>query len=299
MLLLARGAAATAACWLAVGAPVSASDTHSVTYNHFEQNKSLSFSVDAAGGDSIALMILDTCPGQFTFKVEGIERAPDELGPRSLDACAAAPKELRWTHESRYGGYLVMIAAPGPVAVKKEGAEPPVKELNSVVLVVHVRDTGWALEVGGGFTVDGLVSPRYAFETRTENGVPATFVTRDEAADDAATLGLATFVHAFHHKVPVLALSFGLGLSESSRATYYTGLSVRLSSKAALTGGLAWGNVDRLPPGVTSQTPVTDRNILNDLPTRVGVKPFIAFSYGFLGSKDRLAKPFAGTPPAP
>lgn len=292
-----RGATLVVVCCVSLGAPVGAEDAHLLAYNHFEQNKSLSFSIEASDGDTIVVEVADTCPGQFDFRVEGIERAPEVLGPRSLEPCAAATKEVRWTHEGRYGGYLLRISAPSPVLVRKAGAQPDTKELGSVVLIVHIRDTGWALEVGGGFTIDGLVSPRYALETRTGNGVAATFVTRDEAADDAATLGVASFVHAFHHKAPLVALSFGLGLGESSRARYYTGLSLRLGSKFALTGGVAWGNVDRLPAGVTTTTPVTDPNILNELPTRVGVKPFFALSYGFLGSRDPLAKPFAGAPP--
>jgi hypothetical protein len=271
-----------------------AADTHRLSFDHFELDKSLSYAVDAADGDTIAVEVLNTCPAQFEFKVEGIERAPEEARTRDLE-CTAANKEVRWTHHGKYGGYLLMITAPGPVAVTK-GSET--RALTSVVLVIHVRATGWALDVGGGFTVDGLVSPRYALQTRSAEGGDATFVVRDADSDDAANLGLATFIHAYHHKVPALALSFGLGLGESSRATYFTGISIRLSGKAALTGGVAWGHVDRLPAGVTLATPVTNQNILSDLPTRVGAKPFVALSYGFLGSREGLGKPFAGTTPA-
>jgi hypothetical protein len=271
-----------------------AADTHRLSFDHFELNESLAYAVDAADGDTIAVDVLNTCPSQFAFEVEGIERAPEEARTRDLQ-CTAANKEVRWTHRGEYGGYLLMITAPGPVPVTRGGET---RALQSVVLVIHVRATGWALEVGGGFTVDGLVSPRFALQTRAADGGDATFVVRDADSDDAANLGLATFIHAYHHKAPAVALSFGLGLGEASRTTYFTGLSIRLSSKAALTGGVAWGNVDRLPAGVTLATPVTDQNILGDLPTRVGAKPFVALSYGFLGSRDRLGKPFAGTTPA-
>jgi hypothetical protein len=278
-------------CAIAGAATPAAETTQHITYNHFDQNKSLSYSIDAAPDETIVLQILDTCPDGFTFEVKGIAKAP-ELPTRAVPPgeCVAAAKEMTWKHEKKYGGYLLMITAPAPVSVQKGDT---VKQLDSVVLVVHVQDTGWALEVGGGFTVDGLVDPRFALEAHDG----AQYVVRTEDTDDAARLGLATFVHAFHHKVPQLALSFGLGLSEASRATYYTGLSLRLSSKAALTGGVAWGKVERLPAGVTSTVPVTDPNILNDLPTRVSAKAFFALSYGFLGTADRLSKPFAGTEP--
>jgi hypothetical protein len=89
-------------------------------------------------------------------------------------------------------------------------------------------------------------------------------------------------------------MSFGLGLNQTGRGTYYTGLSLRLGSKAAITGGAAWGHVERLPTGVTTTAPVTDPNVLTNLPTQLTGKAFIAFSYGFLGSRDQLSKPFAG-----
>jgi hypothetical protein len=91
-----RAFALAVACWALPSAAAAAEDIHH-TYNHFEQNKSLSYPVDAADGDWIVVDVVDTCPGQFSFNVEGIERAPEPPGPREpLKAeCAAATKVVR------------------------------------------------------------------------------------------------------------------------------------------------------------------------------------------------------------
>ena len=58
----------------------AAEDMHQLSYNHFEQNKSHSFTVDAAPDDTIAVDILDTCPSQFSFEVKGIEGPQSRTG---------------------------------------------------------------------------------------------------------------------------------------------------------------------------------------------------------------------------
>ena len=94
-----------------------------------------------------------------------------------------------------------------------------------------------------------------------------------------------------------MEISFGLGIREDNKAQYFLGLGYRFGSRATLHAGVTMGSVDRLPVGVGANDVVTDENILKNLGQYTDVRPFVAISYSFLGSRDRMKVPFGEAKP--
>ncbi len=117
---------------------------------------------------------------------------------------------------------------------------------------------------------------------------------RDRDAEDDQALGFAGFIHMNHRRWKNWApLSFGLGIGEESKLSFFLGTSWELYDKAYLTGGWNWASVDRLPSGQQLNQPLTDPNALSNLDSRIDSDFFIAVSYTFLGDRAPFKKPFA------
>ena len=163
-----------------------------------------------------------------------------------------------------------------------------------MTLIIEVRTEEFHAEVSGGFTGSTLTDPVFALETRTDGDVERQYVVQDEGAEDAAALGLASFVHVYHDASPHVALTFGLGITSTSRTSYYLGATARLGTAATVTAGGVWGSVSRLPAGLVVGQPAPAGTTFTDLPTRVKGGFFVAISYTFIkGAGDAIQKPFA------
>ena len=132
----------------------------------------------------------------------------------------------------------------------------------------------------GGFIVSGLTDPVWALGTVT--GQPTRVVVRQTARESTVNLGVAMFAQVFHDRWPWAApLSFGVGIREDSRATFYMGSALRFGTHASFTAGVALGSVAALPAGVIEGRPVTDTNVLSNLVTRTTHSWFAGATYTF------------------
>jgi len=283
-----------------------------ITFNHFETNANRAFDVDVEPGSFFRVKVLETCSGDFTYSYSGIEPdKPRAESKRVDDKCIATGKEsLVIPHEARYRGYLVEIAPKAGVnwlAPSKDStcdvASSPCKRAKTLLLTVTVDSPGWTYELSGGGVISQLTNPVFSLETRPvegDEGGEQMFVVRDLEAEDDNALGFAGFVHVFHPKLPQLAGTFGLGLNEGNdELSFFIGPSWRLGGKGYLTAGWNWGPVERLPNGLSFEKPVTDTNLLSNLPKRTDGKFFFGFSFSFLSpGRDFFKKPFA-SPPEP
>jgi hypothetical protein len=141
--------------------------------------------------------------------------------------------------------------------------------------------SGWDMALTGGFIVSGLTDPVWALGTVT--GQPTRVVVRQTARESAVNLGVAMFAQVFHDRWPWAApLSFGVGIREDSRATFYMGSALRFGTHASFTAGVALGSVAALPAGVIEGRPVTDTNVLSNLVTRTTHSWFAGATYTFV-----------------
>ena len=126
----------------------------------------------------------------------------------------------------------------------------------------------------------GLVDPKYALGTIT--GSASRVVLRQSDQEGAVNLGIAMFGQVYHDRVPWIApLSFGIGLSGDSRATFYLGSALRFGSHASFTAGLAFGPVATLPAGAAEGKTLTDTNFLLEPGTRTTRSWFTGVTYTF------------------
>ncbi len=286
-----------------------------VVYDH----ASLSFvgpsSVEAADGDVIYLVITRTAPGAFLYPVEGIERPP---GGREFGAgyTQLSDKVISIRHEARFDGYRFSITSVdgAPLPPDNSVAGPTLRSTPEPE-VIRVTTRQWHQWVAGAFTGSSLSDRQFSLYERTVDGQTLSFVEEDKDAEDEAKLGLAALIHLYHSswkKVP-LAVTFGLGIGDDNRTSYFLGPSWRLGDKGAITVGAVWGSVSRLPTGVSvcgrsesscASTLAVDANALNQLGSRTEQGWFVALSYSFLDVADLLQKPFknlgggAGSAPA-
>ena len=174
-----------------------------------------------------------------------------------------------------------------------------VKELHDVTITIAVLEWGWQYEFAGGFTTSKLTDPEYG-SMPCEHDAAQQCVFRDGDKESDARLGFAGFVHMSHSKSPNAALSFGLGINDSTGVSFFLGPSWRLGGKAFVTLGVNLGQIERLPTGVEVGKPISDPNLLNNPGSRTGAAAFLGFSYTFIGgTKDALEKPFQTPPAAP
>jgi hypothetical protein len=265
------------------------------TFNHLRPTARIK-TVEVQPGETFIVRIEQTCPGAFEYSFEPL--AGDLPGTRGLTGPRALePQDIKITHEERFGGYLIAVQAKAqPVAC--EGGEG----LKPESFVVSVDQPDWNVAFEGGFTFSSLTSPVFAL-VPSADGQSKQVVSEPDKEDDVH-LGAASFVSVFNERYrigPVTpALSFGLGINKDNRAEYLLGLGLKFGDKASVIGGFAWGAISRLPNGVTTSSPVTNDNVLNNLGSQTVRRWFFGLSYSFLSSeaKGKLAKPFAEAAPA-
>jgi hypothetical protein len=259
-----------------------------VHYDH-QKGGQASITRDLKNGDQMTVFITHTCPTQFEYEIRGYEKeTPPAATAKAV--MGLSTKKLPLVHDSKYGGYVVSIR-------RIEGKDPcteagNVVNLESQTFLILVREATWDLSFTGGFTVSSLKNPVYAFKTDADGRTK--HVVEDTDKVDAATLGIAAFVHVYHQKHPWIAPAFGIGIRTDNKTEYYIGGAFRMNDKAAINAGVVFGPVTTLPAGVKVGDTVTDNNTLNNLPTRTGRGFFVAFSYSFLNARGALEKPFAG-----
>jgi hypothetical protein len=260
-----------------------------VSFDHLNTDGNRSYVLNLSHGEPFQVKITNTCPETFSYEVQGILRA--EQGGDNLsgkDGKALETKLLPVVHDEKYGGYLVTIKRTFETAVCKDG-----EKLQPRTLMISTPKMTWDLSFSGGFTLSSLNSPHYFLRPHpTETGKKQ--VQEDADKHDDANLGIASYVHLYHHRVPWLAGMFGLGIRDSNKTEYYLGGGLRFSDKATLNAGVVFGPVTRLKDGINLTDPVSDDNVLNDLPTRTKRGFFVGLSYSFIDVRGKLQQPFAG-----
>ena len=273
-----------------------------VIFSHRNDNQDLWYSRSLAAGQDFTVVINDTDPGRFQYSIAGVAleggTEDDDQARKIQDVpiVELRPFKLPFTHDRKFGGYVVRIRANDPddrTVVPKGETDELV--LNDVTLHIAVETVGWNLDFAGAYVGSGLTDPKYAIITQeNEAGDEEKVFTREPNRESDVNLGLGAFVHVYNdNKWPWLALTFGLGIDDDT--TYYLGPSLRLGDKAAITAGYAWGAVDTLPGGQQlGESPISD-NVLNNLGTKNEGAFFVGISYSFIpGIRDRFEKPFAG-----
>lgn len=250
-------------------------------------------------GEVFFVVIENTSPAHFIYEVKGQEKEVPSNEKLEADdpnkSLVAVTLPVR--HESRFGGYIVRITSKtgAPVAAADK------RNLEIFELEVPVETLEWDYEFAGAFTVSDLTDPTYSLQAReVDGGEEQMFIVRDRDAEDRTKLGIGAFTHLFHTRLPAVALSFGLGINEDNKTTYFVGPSWRWGGKGALTAGVAFGSVARLPAGARENERATNTNVLSELGSKTANRYFLSFSYSFLGNmRDRFEKPFAGAGNSP
>ncbi len=139
---------------------------------------------------------------------------------------------------------------------------------------------GWDLALTGGFSMSGLTDPVWALEAVA--GRPTRVLLRERNEESTVSVGLGMFAQVYHDRLSWIApLSFGIGLRNDGRATFYLGPALRFGPHASLTGGVAIGPVAALPAGVLEEQPVGDPNFLRNLGSRTTRSWFAGVTYTF------------------
>ncbi len=271
-----------------------------VTFNHAEGRSTAAYHLGLKPGEPFTVVISNTAGNCFGYEVEAVERISEQggadIGERS--------RRIRVVHEEQYGGYIVHIRrlANAPLACNDANVDvtPDVAVADlpdNVTLIVTVETENFEVAFAGGFTFSGLTNPVFASRA---NEAGNNIIERDTAGEDDIDLGVGAFIHAYnrawHPAAP--AMTFGIGVGDSSRTTYYLGPFWRLGNEAFLGGGVSFGPSSRLPAGVRVGDMISDANTLNNLGSKTKAGWFIGVTYTFLGSSDAFEKPFKTTPQA-
>ena len=254
------------------------------------------FNVNAQPGETITLTVKNTCPEDFEYQTIPLPiREPHTLQSR---ATCTGTRVVDIRHDPQYGGYVVNI-------VKKEGKAPPA---GNARVTIAVKTAQWKLGFAGGFTANGLTDTPFALrevQVPGEGGTTTTkyrLVTQESREDELGT-SVVSFVHLHHNDWekrarPHLGLSLGIGVEPDRLTDYYLGPSLLFGDRAALTVGLAIGQVNAPPAGREVNDTVVDPNALANLGRKRESTWFIGVSYRFLGGGAAdLQKPFAGQNP--
>jgi hypothetical protein len=274
-------------------------DDPQVEFNHANPAW-LIYTIEVSDRETITILIKNTLPDHFSYEVAGLPVSTSESLTRTtfrinnVDTPMVTDKTIPLIHDKRYGGYIVRIKSNTGNAVKATIDGKTQIELKDQTFVIAVKENQWNIDFAGAFTINSLTDPVFYLQSKDENGESTQVVVEDSKAQDSVRLGVGAFIHLYHDRLPYLAASFGLGVNQGNRVTYYLGPSWRFSGKAALTTGVALGSINRLPAGVTTGSLIADPNALNNLPTRIDEGWFFSISYGFLGSKEPFQKPIAG-----
>lgn len=257
------------------------------------------------------ICIENTDPSRFDYLLYGVvplKEPPPQLKATDgttlqLSASLLPPKESpARVHSATFRGYVLEIAQkagapPVPATCLSQGGNPQTPcNLKDLTVVLEVPESSWEVEGGGAFTVSTLTDPKFYLVPQGQ----ANRVQEDTEARDQAKLGIAAFAHLHHRRFPKWdILSFGLGVNDAGRTSYFFGTGLRLGGKVTVLGGAVLGQVDRLPTGVNTTDPVSDANVLSSLGRRTAWGGFFAVTFSFVGNAlDELKKPFA-PPPSP
>lgn len=159
----------------------------------------------------------------------------------------------------------------------------------------------WSFNVSGGFVASRLTSPKFfAKETSAtvEGQIVATqTVARNKSAEDDMSLGMGAFVHTCNEAwrdtwywalLRPRCISFGLGLSDQSGdLNFMPALSWRIGQEFYFSFGAQMAKIDALPRGLSEGDTITSANDLAALDSKYETKPFISFSYQFLGASTK------------
>lgn len=263
-------------------------------YDHANPNVAFLY-IEKPGSGKISICIKNTDTVRFEFSVAGLKAPTTPVKQAVLAEEDPAPhtKTISFAHDSQYGGYLVTVEKkPKAAPVNKIINGTPVI-LQDIQFVVAVRDMKWKLDVSGGFTGSSLVDPVFALRPESDDSAK---VVRELGAEDDVNLGFAGFLHIYHECLPMVAATFGLGIGENSSAQFYGGVSGRLGNIGAISVGINFRSVPRLPSGVrVGDLLQNDDNILNNLGSQMRSGFFIALSYPFLSpGEDFFSKPIKG-----
>ena len=282
--------------WAVVGvcalAFPGAATAQQVTFNHLTSTTNATHTIGVGDNEAFTVAINQTCPAVFDYAIEKIERRPpeDALTQKAGGAVPLQTHNLTIVHEEKYSGYVVSIVRKSN-QVECQGSD----KLADRVIVINTPGS-WDLSFSGGFTMTSLRNRSFYLRPHPSDAAKKQ-VQEDLEASDDVNLGIATFVHLYHHRMPLLAGTFGLGIRDGNKTEYFLGGGLRFNNKATLNAGLVLGPVLRLPNGVNTTDPITDDNILNNLPTRVQKGFFVGISYSFINVSDKLKTPFGGTQP--
>lgn len=235
-------------------------------------------------GERFTVKVTRTYPTLFTYRLYRQRAAPEKRA--ILEDAELADVCLTEVHDKQFGGYTLVVQERTPVA-----DYPPV-----VVVNIPVQTPQWTYGFAGAFVGNRLVDHvYYASKEKQADGSDADVVREIPSNErDWAKLGTAAFIHTSPPSWPV-AFSFGLGIADGNKPTYYVGPSLRLGEQAFVTGGLAVGAVNRLPAGLRVGDRLSDPNALTTLRPRNTAGVFIALSYAFLNGRKAVEKPFAPT----
>lgn len=237
---------------------------------------------------------------KWNENIKGINKAIEAeyaKKPLKADASPAEIKASKDNIEAELQNKYENDSRQSVAALMKEFVE--IKELHESQFMIAVKQSDWRIELAGAFTTSFLTDKKYGTQ---KNATDENIVIRQKDNEDAASLGLAAFVHVaypglldkcklFDYWAP---LSFGLGINNNSTVSYFIGSSIRFSDKAYLTFGYNWGPTKTLPSGVTEGSVITDPNGLNNMGSKTGGGLFLAVSYSFLDSNESaFKKPFA------
>lgn len=274
--------------------PASAQER--VTWNHSDCTAEMTladvkctplFPISAQPGEMITLTITNTCPDDFDYTV--VSLPVQTRGALQAAVPCTGTKVVDIRHDPQYGGYVVNIVNRTGRSVAAGNAR----------VTISVRTEEWRIGFAGGFTANGLVDPPYALRSFT-TGAGDAAVTRyvlveQESRKDEVGRSVVSFVHVHHSKVPLLGLSFGLGVEPDRGGDYYAGPSLLFGDRAALTVGAVLGQVRSPPAGRAVDDTLDDANALANLGRRRIAAWFVGLSYRFLGGgQDDLRKPFLG-----
>ena len=295
-------------CWIAacaalvmitMGPEVAKGADVKVAFDHLATNADRTYAIaELTPGERLIVEIQNTDPVQFAYKLAAVTPATT---PQAITALAVGDTKLETVkveevHAAAVGTYLVKIElrekTPGVLHTGEITRNGATVRLRPVNLIVNVESSPtWNLAFAGAFTGSDLTDPVFALQKRTDNaGVETDVIVEQKDDEDEARLGLGAFLHLFHERKPQWAWSFGIGVQEQGATSYYVGPTYRFGDKGALTGGLVWAAVDRLPGGARVDAPPPDANTLSNLGSKIEQGIFFAMSYSFADLKDFFGK---------
>ncbi len=217
-----------------------------------------------ADGEKIKVIITDTDTTKFECEATGIVVVPSVEsadGDRAQEDEDTKLCEVTIENSAKYGGYYVKIKL---IDGEDRPDAPKGRTWKDRTWIVATQETGWHTDIQAGLAGSGLVSPEYFLDTG-EDGVKR--VLRDREAEDDVEFGFASFATVYHDRKPQWGGSLGLGINDNDLSVLL-GVTRRFGKRAAITAGYGWGQVDRLPTGLTEGDSFDEDNLTLEKATR-------------------------------